>query len=140
MPFNKDKTITLRELLSRVKARIEASGSRQVLSFFTSFVEQGLSHTLVEVGYQSDVADIDLNAGDFDAFYRVAVEILCQAAGRNFSEVHPDTYQDAHGVSEAFCAELNEYFECSGEDGLFDLIPVKSHLEMVTGVNPAARA
>jgi len=58
----------------------------------------------------------------------MAVDILHDAASRNFSE-HSNTYADAHVVSAAFCEELNEFFQCSGEEG-FDLIPIKSFVDM----------
>jgi len=71
-----------------------------------------------------------LCAGDFDALYPIATEILRAAATREASEAHPDIYNEASIVSKAFCDELNELFQCSGEE-VFDFIPIKPYTQML---------
>jgi hypothetical protein len=141
MPFNNTKTIKLEEFLLRVQARLQAEGRSKELISFEGFLNGSLAEDLVRARVMSPIVrDGDLIAGDFDAVYPFVANQLWAAAGRNLSEVHPDTYQDAHVVSEAFCAELNEYFECSDEDGTFDLLSIKSPTEMVTAAATAPPA
>lgn len=132
MPFNKEKTISLKDFLERVHARIKTENNPQVLACFEVYIMRNLAEKLVEEGAAvPEVAELDLMPGDFDSFYPFVAKELRDAASRNYSEVHLDSYQEAHAVSVAFCAELNEYFECSGEDGLYDLIPIVSFVEML---------
>lgn len=131
MPFNKEKTIKICDFLSRLRKRLEAGNNPSVLIFFESFLEKRLVTELIEqTDVQSDLAELEVLAGDFDVFYPFAVQRLHDAASKNYSEAHLDIYEEAHVVSEAFCAELNEVFECSGEDGVFNLIPIQSFTTM----------
>lgn len=131
MPFNTKKTTKLNEFLVRVHARLQAQNNSQVLILFEIFVQKNLARDLVEnTGAKPELAELDLLAGDFDVIYPFVAEKLHDAASQNFSKVHPDTYQDAHVISEAFCAELNEFFECFGDEQ-YDLIPIKSFVEMM---------
>lgn len=133
VPFNQSKTTTLNDFLAAVCERLKPLGPNAV-TFFEFFGQKDLARKLVErCQADSRVGEMDLNAGDFDVIYQLMVKELRDAAGRAFSEVHPETYDTAHTISGAICAELNEYFECSGPDGTYDLIPVKSYIEMVSG-------
>lgn len=131
MPFNNKKTIKISDFLDLLRKRLEAGNNPSVLIFFESFLEKRLVTELIEqTGAQSNLSELEVLPGDFDEIYSFAVQMLHNAASRNFSEAHSDIYEEAHAVSEAFCAELNEVFECSGEDGVFDLIPIKSFTTM----------
>ncbi|MFA6552453.1 MAG: hypothetical protein WCT19_03050 [Candidatus Paceibacterota bacterium] len=132
MPFNSTKTIKLNDFLGRVHTRLQAHNNPHILTFFEIFLQDSLANDLVkEAGAKPGLAELELLPGDFDVIYDFAANKLRDAAGRNLSEVHLDVYQNAQAVSQAFCDELNEFFECSGEDGLYDLIPIKSFVEMM---------
>ena len=125
MPFV-NKEILLSDFLKSLRKRIESSGNTGALIYFETYLEDGL----IEAVKERSISWNGLcNAGDFDRIYPIAVKIIREAAGRNLSEAHPDTYQQAHAVSVAFCEELNETFQCSGDDK-FDLIPIKSFVSM----------
>lgn len=127
MPFT-NKEIHISDFLKQLQERIKSQGNSNALIFFEIFLQKGL---VEEIKKHPDVApnwDGRVNAGDFDVIYPLAVEILHDAASRNFSE-HSNTYADAHAVSIAFCDELNEMFQCSGEEK-YDLIPIKSFIDM----------
>lgn len=127
MPFNRDKKLKLVDLLARVRARIAAQNREGAMISFEIHVQKNLIRDLIQhEGFRPELDELELLAGDFDFIYPYVAARLHDAASRNLSEVHLDTYQDAHVVSVAFCAELNEHFECSKEDGLFDLIPIRS--------------
>ncbi len=128
MPFV-NKEIDFGEFMKQLRQRLEKEGNSAALSFFEFFLEKQLPEELK----RGAVADWDgrtVNAGDFDALYPMAAEILHDAATRNASEAHPDIYKEASAVSLAFCDEFNELFQCSGDDK-FDFIPIKSYTEMM---------
>ena len=128
MPFiNKD--ISLVEFIQNVRIRILRSKSKEAEIFFNSF----LGDSLVEEIKPNLPADWNglINAGEFDILDPlVVVEILFDAATRNSSEGHGDIYRDASAVSFAFCEELNEVFQCSGDE-IFNFIPIKSFSEIM---------
>lgn len=126
MPFV-NKEIQLREFLERVHQRIKAGGNGEALGLFKIYVMGGLIRRLQELN-PSWVGRVA--AGNFDVLYPMAVEILHDAAATNYSECHPDIYKNADVVSEAFCAELNEFFECSGEH-VFQRVAIVSYVEMM---------
>lgn len=43
----------------------------------------------------------------------------------------PDAYKTAHGLSEAFCGQLNDTFQATEEDA-FEVVPVKSWADAMT--------
>lgn len=129
MPFNREKIVNVSDFLNQLHEKLKAGGDPAPLGFFEIFLKDQLVGDLKEMVGMPDW-DGRANAGGFDSIYPHAVEILHEAAGRNYSEVHPDIYKEAHAVSAAFCELLNEVFECSGDDGVFNLIPIRSFVEM----------
>jgi|GEM_PF-5360093 hypothetical protein len=128
MPFT-NKKVQLTDFMEQLRKRIEAGGNSVALIFFDVFLKEGLVIKAVKEYPGLDPNwDGRVNAGDFNGIYPMAVEILHDAASRNFSK-YSNTYADAHAVSVAFCEELNEFFECSGEEK-FDLMPIKSFVDM----------
>ena len=124
-----NKEIRFDKFMEQLRQRIERGGNIAALIFFGSFLQRALPEEL----RRAAVADWDghtVSAGDFDVLYPLAVRILHDAATRNASEVHPDTYKEANAVSSAFCEELNELFQCSGEE-VFGFIPIKSYSQMM---------
>jgi len=121
MPFVNTE-IQLTDFLEKLRQRIESNGDSAVLISFDHSLREGLVKEVKECATDWDGC---VNAGDFDAIYPMAVKILRDTAGRNLSEAHPDTYDEAHSVSVAFCEELNDVFQCSGDEE-FDLIPINS--------------
>lgn len=132
MPFV-NKEIQLREFLMRVQERLVQKGGESVV-LFEHYVLNELRPEGTPEGWDGIV-----NAGNFDEIYPRAVEILHETASRLLGESHPTVYQDADGVSTAFCEELNEFFECSGEH-LFRCIPIRSHTEMMIEAGLMAEA
>lgn len=123
MPFV-NKEIDLGEFMKQLHQRIQKTGNTAVLIFFESFWAEQLPEKIKRAADPSwDGRTV--NAGDFDEIYPIAARMLRDAASRNFSEAHPQIYEEAHEVSIAFCDELNELFQCSGKEK-FDLIPIKS--------------
>jgi hypothetical protein len=127
MPFiNKD--ILLAEFLQAVRRRILQSQNEDARIFFDSFLG---NHLLEEI--KADLPDDwsgSFNAGDFDELYPLVAEILFDAATRNDGEGHANIYEDASAVSLAFCEEMNEVFQCSGNE-TFIFIPIKSFSEIM---------
>lgn len=122
------KTIKIKEFLEKVRKRLDAEGNTNALIFFDVFLRDDLVGNIQEGrGVSANWQELDLDAGDFDKIYPFAVNMLHEAASRNFSE-HSDTYKEAHTISTAFCQELNEFFEFSGDEA-FDLIPIKSYVD-----------
>lgn len=130
MPFNDKKVVTVDDFMKQVHARIEKGGNSDALLFYEIFLQKGFLEKIKATAETVPGWDGSAIAGDFDFIYKIAASILHDAASREYSEVHPNIYKDAHAISVAFCEELNEFFECSGEDRLFDLIPIKSYVEM----------
>lgn len=128
MPFV-NKEIELDQFMEQLHQRIQKGGNTAALDFFEFFLKKQLSEELRRQA-ASDWDGKTVNAGDFDAVYPMAVQILHDAATRNASEALPDIYKEASAVSSAFCEELNEIFQCSGSE-VFDLIPIKSYTEMM---------
>ena len=126
MPFV-NKEIHIDDFLEQLSKRIELQGNSNTRIFFEIFLQKGLVEAIKKHPGLAPNWDGRVNAGDLDVIYPLAVEILHDAASRNFSE-HSNTYADAHAVSTAFCDELNEMFQCSGEEK-FDLIPIKSFVD-----------
>jgi hypothetical protein len=125
MPFV-NKEIHINDFLELLHKRIESQGDSNARIFFEIFLQGGL---LKKIKNNYKVApDGRVNAGDFDVIYPFAVDILRNAANGSFSE-HSNTYVDAHTISVAFCEELNEFFQCSGNEK-FDLIPIESYVDM----------
>lgn len=126
MPFI-NKEIEFSEFMERLHRRIQKGGNAAALSFFKCFLRDELPREVMRQavsGWNGRVV-----AGDFDVIYPEAAKIFLDAATRNASECHPDIYEEASAVSLAFCGELNELFQCSG-DGVFDFIPIKPYSEM----------
>ncbi len=121
-----NQEIELADFLKSLREMIESSGNTGALIDFETYLEDGLFDAVKERSISWNGL---CNAGDFDRIYPIAVKILQEAASRNLSEAHPDTYQQAHAVSIAFCGKLNETFQCSDDDK-FDLIPIKSFMSM----------
>lgn len=121
-----NQEIELTDFLKKLRQRIESGSNQNVLTLFDTTLPEELGETIEK---RSTNWAGRVNAGDFDAIYPLAVEILRDTAGRMFSEAHPNIYKEAHAVSVAFCDELNEMFQCSGEEK-FDLIPIKSFVDM----------
>ncbi|MEK7562438.1 MAG: hypothetical protein AAB509_02045 [Patescibacteria group bacterium] len=124
-----NKELEFNEFIRRLHQRIQRGGNVAALIFFECFLQEELPR---ELKRQAAVPDWDgrtVNAGDFDAIYPMAANILHDAASRSHSECHPDIFTEASVVSSAFRDELNELFQCSGND-VFDLIPIKSYTEM----------
>jgi Mn-dependent DtxR family transcriptional regulator len=130
MSFQQDKIIQLSDFLGAVHTRLEQGGSPSTLAVFDTSLQIGLPIELQRRRMVSATWDGRVNAGDFDTIYPLAAEILHDVASRMYSEAHPDSYRLAHQVSEALCGQLNDTFECSGEEE-FELIPVKSFVEMM---------
>lgn len=133
MPFNEEKSILIQDFLSQLHEKIKTDAPSSLI-FFEAFLKDQLIEDFREefdlpANWGKFVNVGLVNAGDFDQIYPMAAAILYEAAGRNYSEVHPDIYKEAHGISTAFCELLNEVFECSGDDGVFDLIPIVSFAE-----------
>jgi hypothetical protein len=123
-----NKEIQLSDFMEQLHKRIQSSCNSDVLIFFRIFLQESLIRAVKEHSGLAPDWDGRVNAGDFDVIYPMAVEIIHDAASRNFSE-HSNTYADAHTISIAFCNELNEFFQCTGEEK-FDLIPIKSFVDM----------
>ncbi|MBN1325736.1 hypothetical protein JW977_02030 [Candidatus Falkowbacteria bacterium] len=126
MPFV-NKEIDIGEFMKQLRRRLEKSGDIAALSFYEFFLEEQLPEELK----RRVAADCDgrtVIAGDFDVIYPMAAELLRNAAARNFSEVHSEIYNEANAVSIAFCDELNEFFQCSGDEK-FDPIHIKSFVQ-----------
>lgn len=123
-----NKEIRLTDFLENLHERVKFGGNTDAIILFEHDIQEGLVTHLqnLDPDWQGYV-----NAGDFDKLYPIAVDMLREVAGRMLSEAHPDIYVGAHEVSVAFCDELNELFECSGEEA-FDLIPIKSFTEIMS--------
>jgi len=128
MPFI-DKEVEFDQFMKQLHQRIQRGGNAAALSFFECFLQEELLRELKRQA-ASDWDGRTVNAGDFDAIYPMAVEILHDAASRNYSECHPDIFEEASAVSSAFFDEINELFQCSGNE-VFELIPIKSYTEMM---------
>lgn len=128
MPFV-NKEIRITDFLEWLRKKIESQDNPNIRIFFKSFLQKELVEAIKKHPGVTPDWDGRVNAGDFDVIYPLAADILYNAASANFSEVHPDTYTCAHAVSTVFCEELNEIFQCSGEEK-FDLIPIKSFVDM----------
>lgn len=127
MLFNREKIINIKDFLDQLHKRLKEKGDLGTLIFFEVFLQNKLVEAIKRTGGTVPNWDGSVNAGDFDTIYPYATQILFDAASRNFSE-HSNTYKDAHAISVAFCEQLNEIFECSGEE-VFDLIPIKSFVD-----------
>jgi hypothetical protein len=124
------KTIKIGEFFDRVHERLEAAGSNvETISFFKIFLQNSLVDESLRSGWaQSGWDRLGLAAGDFDVLYPKAAEMLRDAASRNYSEAHPDTYEVADAISKALCEELNTFFEFTGKE-VFDPIPIRSFID-----------
>jgi hypothetical protein len=127
MPFAEDKAVKLPDFLAQVHKRVELIDNPGALIFYEIFLERHLEEEYLKTVETPKGWDGDFLPGDFDAIYPLATEMLRDAASRNFSELHRDTYQIAHQISVAFCDQLNDTFECTGEDG-YDLIRIRSYV------------
>lgn len=130
MPFT-NKIIPLAEFLQAVHRRILQSQNEDARIFFDSFLRDNLLKE-IKPNLPEDWDGL-VNAGDFDELYLLVAEMLSDAATRNYSEGHPNIYKDASAVSLAFCEELNEIFQCSGDE-IFVSIPIKSFSEVIVGL------
>lgn len=124
-----NKEVLLTDFMEQLRKKIEVSGNSATLIFFEIFLQKRLVTAVKEHPGLAPNWNGRVNADDFDGIYPMAVEILHDAASREYSSAHPNIYKDAHAVSVAFCEELKEFFECSGEEG-FDLIPIRSFVDM----------
>lgn len=124
-----NKEVRFEDFMQRLHQRIQRGGNSAALIFFECFLKNQLLEELKR-GAAADWDGQTVNAGDFDGLYPVAADILHGAATRDASEAHPDIYKEASAVSQAFCDELNELFQCSGDE-VFDFIPIKSYTEMM---------
>lgn len=114
--------------MQAVRRRILKSENEDAMIFFDSFLGD---HFIEEIKPNfRDGWDGLVNAGDYDQLYPLVAEILFDAATRNHSEGHVNIYKDASAVSLAFCEELNEVFQCSGNE-TFIFIPIRSFSEMM---------
>lgn len=129
MPFT-NKEIQLSEFIEQLHQRIKEGGNDDVRIFFECFLQERLiKEVKSSPGLNPDWGG-QVNAGDFDVIYPMAANILHDAASSNFSEAHRDIYEHANAVSVAFCDELNEMLQCSGEE-IFNLIPIISYVDMM---------
>jgi hypothetical protein len=113
----------------QLKQRIEKTKNSEALLFFEFFLE-GQLPLKVQQAVTVSHWDGQVNAGDFDEIYPMAVRILHDAATAEASEPHSNVYEVASAISAAFCEELDEVFQCSG-DHVFDFIPIKSYSAMM---------
>ncbi len=138
MPFNTEKRLTINDFLKAVQERLQENP--EALSFFEIFLMADFVQDLIrEAELNSELIKLPLLPGDYDLIYLFAAGKLRGAASRNFSRVQLDAYDIANMVCSAIRDELNEYFECTGEDGEFDPIPILSFVEMLTGEKPTQR-
>lgn len=106
------------KFLDGLCGRLEKDSS--ALNFFKCFLRNNLVEE-INKHTQSGLADMETVITDkraWEIIYQVAAELLWDAAVRNHSEVHPDIFDEANNVSEAFCAEIRE---CLG----FDVEPIR---------------
>ena len=130
MPFQQNKVLQLSDFLDEVHIRLEHGGNESALALFDTTLQMRLAIELRSQGMVSGNWDGRVTAEDFDTIYPIAAGMLRKTASGLYSEAHPDSYKLAHQVSEALCGQLNDTFECSGEEE-FELIPVKSYVEMM---------
>lgn len=127
MPFV-NRSILFSKFMRQLRQRIEKNDNPYAITFFEFFLERQLPEEV-----RRRVAhdwDGQVNAGDFDVIYPMAASILHDAATREASETHSETYIAATAVSLTICAELNELFQCSGEEA-FDPLPIRSYSEIM---------
>lgn len=124
-----NREIPLREFLGQVRTRVEQAGGDLIL--FDTTLQTGLQHEFQQRYRIPDAWNGIVNAGDFDQLYPLAAEMLRSSASSLYSKAHPDIYQHAHGISEAFCGELNGVFQAT-EDEAFELLPIKSWADMMS--------
>jgi len=128
MPFNGERAVQLDVFMVGLQKKMREGENTNALTFFELFLKNALPN---EVRRQAAKGwDGLVNAGDFDVIYPMAARTLLDAATTNASEVHPDTYKDASTVSQAFADELNDVFQCSGDDR-FEFLPIKSYSQMM---------
>lgn len=123
-----NKEIDFNDFMKQLCQRIQKGGNAGALIFFECFLQEELPRELKRQAVPG--WDGRVNAGDFDNIYPMAANILHDAASRNYSECHLDIFKEASAVSSAFCEEVNEIFQCSGDDR-FGFIPIKSYTEMM---------
>lgn len=114
MPFE-NKEIQLSDFLEGVRKRIKAGGNEDALRFFESFLRNDLVREIEKHPDRIPDWQGEAEASDFDKVYPMAVDLLADAAVRNFRE-ELDTYALADAVSAAFCEEINSTFNLSGDD------------------------
>jgi hypothetical protein len=123
-----NRDVLLTDFLAKVRQRISDSNNPDALAFFDNFLQGELSERLKKM--VCDDWDGIVNAGDFDQIYPLVASILHETASRLASEIDPNTYGVASAVSFAFQEELNDFFQCSGEEA-FEFIPIKSWSEIM---------
>ncbi len=127
MPFQ-NKDIPLPEFLGQVRRRVEQTGGD--LTLFDATLKTGLGQEFRGRLEHPESWDGLVNAGDFSYIYPLAAEMLRSTASTLYSEAHPDIYKAAHGLSEAFCGQLNDTFQAT-EEHAFEVVPIKSWAEML---------
>ena len=99
---------TIGEFLDGLCGRLEKNHS--ALIFVDCFLRNGLVREINKY-VQDNMVDLETNVLDkqvWETIYQIAGEVLWDAASRNYSEVHPDIFDEANSVSEAFCEEMKE--------------------------------
>src|SRR6185369_11343794 len=132
MPFKTEKRLSLNDFVSGAKKRLE--GNPAAIACLEIFLTGNLASDLAREAGFIPPDDQLLAPGDFDVVFPFVATKLHQAASRNYSEVHSDAYDVADAVGEALRAQLNEFFECSGNDE-FDPIRIKSYAELIARVS-----
>ena len=100
--------IKIGEFLDGLHRRLEKDFG--ALIFFGCFLKNRLVEE-INKQIQDGLADLETGIADersWDIVYNIAAEVLWDAASRNHSEVHPDIFDEANSVSEAFCEEMKE--------------------------------
>lgn len=126
MPFV-NKKVHIDDFLKQLHERLKTKDHEDALTFFEHYLQNDLRKEIEGVTIPN--WDGYVNAGDFDKIYPLVANLLWEIAARNSSE-HLDEYSEANAVSIAFCEELNEFFECSGEEK-YESLPIKSFADMV---------
>lgn len=127
MPFI-NKEIKITDFLEKLHERLRLKDDSDALIFFEIFLKKDLVKDFMEQNRIASNWDGRINAGNFDVIYPFAARMLHDAAARNVTD-SLSIYETANTVSVTFWEELNELFECS-EEHKFDLIPIKSYVEM----------
>ncbi len=107
------------EFLKKLSARLggENNGDSDALIFFKCFLDKDSLIEAVERSARVPAGwhEADLSEDAWAILYNIATNTLRSAASTNYSEAHPDVYDNADEVSQAFCAEMKNSLDIDVE-------------------------